>query len=66
MAAPTTQVPIPEGMTQEEFMKAFASFQKQRITGKARDMAIRGAMKQLIANHKVEYDGLVAKLSPKS
>jgi endonuclease III len=53
------QVTVPDGMTQEEFMKAFQTFQKARIAAQTRDKAVRAAMKQLIANHKAEYDKLV-------
>jgi len=49
--------PLPPGMSEEDFRKLFATFQKLRITGKARDTAARTAMKKLITLHQVEYDG---------
>jgi len=56
---PEATVNVPEGMSPEEFMKAFATFQKAKVTAQAKDKAVRGALKTLIANHKAEYDSLV-------
>jgi len=59
------KVTLPAGMTKEEFDKLFGTFQKSRLSTKARDKAVRSATKDLISAHKSEYDGLVAKYSPK-
>ena len=59
------QVALPPGMTQEEFLKAFASFQKQRVSTTIRDKATRSATKDLIAAHKTEFDGYLKKYMPK-
>lgn len=65
MAEGQVSVPLPEGMTPEAFMKAFETFQKARVAGQVRDKATRGAMKELIDLHKVEYEKLLVKHSPK-
>jgi len=62
----TVQIELPQGVaSKEEFDKLLATFVKQRISGKARDKAIRDAQKKLIAAHKAEYDGYVAAGMPK-
>jgi len=66
MADPTTQITLPPGMTQEEFLKAFSSFQKQRANTTIRDRGTRLATKDLIAAHKVEFENLLKKYQPKS
>jgi hypothetical protein len=53
---PEAKIQLPEGMTMEEFMKVFESFQKQRVAGKDRDKSIRIATQVTIAAHKAEYD----------
>ncbi len=65
MAEPTIQMTLPPGMTQEEFMKAFSSFQKQRISTASRDKATRSATKDLIALHKEEFEKILKKYAPK-
>lgn len=60
-----TQITLPEGMSQDDFMKAFASFQKSRVATQVRDKAARSAVKDLIAAHKPDYDRLLAKYMPK-
>ena len=52
----SVSIPLPAGMTKEEFLKLFSTFQKARVTGKQRDTAIRAATKRLIAAHQPEYD----------
>ena len=52
----TVSVPLPPNMSAEEFNKLFATFQKARVTGKARELATRTAVKQLITAHQPEYD----------
>lgn len=62
----TTQIALPEGMTLGDFNKAFASFQKQRVSTAIRDKAGRAATKELVQNHKPEYDRLLEKYLPKA
>ncbi len=66
MADPTVQMTLPPGMSQEEFMKAFASFQKSRVSTAARDKSTRSATKDLIAAHKDEFERLMKKYAPKA
>lgn len=54
----TVSIPLPEGMSETDFMKLFTTFQKSRVIGKQRDTATRAAMKRLIDGHKPEYDRL--------
>ena len=49
-------LPLPPGMSEEDFLKLFGTFQKQRVTGKAKDTATRTAVKKLITAHQAEYD----------
>lgn len=58
--AKNVQVPLPPGMSQDEFLKLFNTFQKARVTGKARDTATRASVKTLITRHQAEYDALYA------
>ena len=63
---PKVEVELPEGIDSKESLdKLFATFMKQRVSGKSRDKAIRTATKTLITNHKPEYDKLVATNMPK-
>lgn len=62
---PKTEVELPEGMSPADFNKLFGTWQKQRISGKARDKAVRSAIKDLIEAHKPQYDTLVDKYMPK-
>jgi len=66
MAEEKATITLPPGMTQEGFLKAFASFQNSRVATAVRDKAVRSAVKDLIDAHKPEYDRLVAKYSPKA
>ena len=60
------EIELPEGVESKEALdKLFATFMKQRVSGKSRDKAIRTAMKSLIDAHKAEYDRLVATNMPK-
>lgn len=61
MAGEAVPITLPEGMSEADFLKAFASFQKQRVATTVRDKAVRAATKDLIAAHKPEYDKLLAK-----
>lgn len=63
--AEKVSINLPEGMTLEEFNKAFAAFQKARISGQQRDKAKKAAINDLIAAHKEEYDKLLKKYMPK-
>lgn len=49
-------LPVPPGMTEEQFLKLFQTFQSQRITGKAKGTATSAAHKRLIEAHQAEYD----------
>ena len=51
-------IPLPEGMTKEEFLKLFQTFQKARVTGKVKDTATRASIKRLIENHQAEYNSI--------
>jgi len=59
-----TTINLPPGMSEAEFMKAFGTFMKQRQDGKVRDKAIRDATKELISNHKDEFEDLKNKYMP--
>lgn len=56
----TVSIPLPAGMSEEEFLKLFGTFQKARITGKQKDTATRAAMKRIVAAHQPEYDRFYA------
>lgn len=59
----TIKIPggLPPGVTQADVEKAFASFMRARISGKAKDLATRGAIKDLIRAHQEEYNSLLAR-----
>ena len=60
-------IPLPEGVENaEQLKKLLDTFVKQRITSKKRDEAVNTARKTLIANHREEYDKLVAVNMPKA
>jgi len=61
-----TKITLPPGMSKEEFEKLFNTFQKQRVSTKARDKAVQEATKKVVAAHKAEYDGYLATLMPKA
>jgi hypothetical protein len=63
--AAEVKIPLPEGMSQEDFLKLFNTFQKQRVATGARDKAVRSATKDLIALHKPEYEKILEKYLPK-
>lgn len=60
------KIPLPEGMSQEDFLKLFNTFQKQRVATGARDKAVRSATKDLITAHKAEYEKILEKYLPKT
>lgn len=67
MPGPENKVSIqlPPGMSEAQFMKAFETFQNARITATIRDKAVRASIKELIENHRPEYENLVAKNTPR-
>lgn len=65
MPGPEVTITLPEGMSEADFAKAFASFQKSRVATAVRDKAVRAAVKDLINAHKPEYEGYVKKYMPK-
>jgi len=65
VAEEKVQVKLPDGVSAAEFEKLFATWQKQRVSTKERDAAVRAATKDLIAKYKTEYDALLAKYTPK-
>lgn len=58
MADPKQQisVPLPPGMSQEEFLKLFGTFQKQRVEGKRKDTAFRATLSRIKTAHEAEWD----------
>jgi len=58
-------VEVPAGVSPEDAAKAWAAFQKQKMTTKARDLAVRKATKALVDKYRPEYDKLVAGFMPK-
>lgn len=60
MADPKQQVsvPLPPNMSQEEFLKLFGTFQKQRVEGKRKDQAFRATLSRIKANHSDEWDSI--------
>ena len=60
-------IELPQGVkSAEELEKLLATFQKQRITSKARDKGVQLATKALREKYADEYKSLVTKLTPKS
>ena len=59
-------IKLPDGMSQVEFEKLFATFQKQRVNTAAKDKAVRQATREVLQAHKDEYDALLAKYIPKA
>lgn len=65
MPGETVQIELPEGMSKEEYLKLFGTFQKQRVSTAVRDKAVRQAQKDLQTKYKSEFEALVAKYMPK-
>ena len=61
------EIELPAGVDLEgvDLNKLFGTFLKSRISGQARDKAVREATKQLIKAHKADYDKLLAAHMPK-
>lgn len=56
----TVTVKLPEGMSQEQLLKSFASFQKTQVYTKKYDKAVRDALSALRKVHEPEYQTLLA------
>jgi len=56
----TAQVVLPEGMSVEDFNKAFASFNKMRDYTAKRDKAVRNALNSLKTKYPTDYAGFLA------
>ena len=54
-------VPLPEGMGPDEFMKLLESFQKSRASRTVYNTARRKAISDLVKAHKPEFEGLMTK-----
>lgn len=61
---PDVRLPLPEGMTSDQFQKLVATFIKGRQTGQVKGKAQASAMKDLRNKYKAEYDALVKKYTP--
>ena len=62
-----TEVELPEGvdLSGVDLQKLFGTFLKSRISGAARDKAVREATKKLITAHKAQYETFLAAEMPK-
>lgn len=60
MTPNTTNVVLPAGMTEDQFLKSFASFQKTQIYTKKYDKAVRDSLGDLKKKHEAEYKTLLA------
>jgi len=62
----TISVEVPEGMDAEKLKELVLSYEARRVTNTAYRKARNAALKDLIAAHKDEYEGLLKKHSPKA